>query len=75
MPSDCGNACACDCGTRVITPKEIKKKFDRLESDISSLRDENLELKRQLEKYKDIAVVVDELEKKKGINKGPRRIK
>jgi len=66
----CNNACACDCGTRVITPKEVKKKFNKLESEINDLKDENLELKRQLEKYKEVAVIVEELEKRKRA-KGP----
>ena len=68
MPSDCmcNNACACDCGTRVITPKEVKKKLDLLEDEIKNLQDENLELKRKLEKYKDVAVIVEEVEKRKG---------
>lgn len=66
MPSDCMcSACACDCEVRVITPKETKKKFDRLESEIERLRKENINLKKELQKVGCIAEVVKELEKRK----------
>lgn len=71
MPSDCHSACACDCGVRVITPKETKKKFDALENEIRKLRSENCELKKELEKVGCIAEVVEELEKRK--SKKPSR--
>lgn len=71
MPSDCHSACACDCGVRTITPKEIQKKFDKLEAEIKKLRDENQKLCKDLKKYEGVAEILDEVERRK---KRPRKV-
>lgn len=66
MPSDCmGNACACDCNVRVITPKEIQKKFDKLEAEIRRVVAENEELRKKIKKYGYLDEIVAEVEKRK----------
>lgn len=64
MPSDC-RCSACDCGVRVERPRETQKLIDELSRKMDALTSENKTLKVELKKYRDIAEVMKELERKK----------
>lgn len=64
MPSDC-RCSACDCGVRIERPKETQKLINELSKKVDALVSENKILKVELKKYRDIAEVMKELERRK----------